>query len=100
MIEFKCPKCGAKPDEHGKGGQDKCRSYRDQCSGFICECEDDDGSENHGQSFEDICTTALCHHCGWHGKFPVKPKGLSPWEKKALDEGWVPPESRRKELGL
>jgi hypothetical protein len=29
---------------------------------------------------------------------PVRPKGLQPWEKKALDAGWTPPPSRAKEL--
>jgi hypothetical protein len=28
----------------------------------------------------------------------VKPKGLAPWEKKALDAGWTMPEARAKEL--
>jgi hypothetical protein len=103
-IEFKCPKCQAPPNDHGKGGPEKCndrhgRSQDSGCMGFICEC-DNDGSEGHGESFEDPCPSANCYHCGWGGTFPTKPKGLQAWEKKALDAGWTPPEARKKELGL
>jgi len=99
-IEFKCPKCGALPNEHGKGGGLKCNERRhESCMGFICDCNDDTG-ETHGESFEDPCPEANCYHCGWGGVFPVKPKGLQAWEKKALDAGWTMSETRKKELGL
>lgn len=103
-IEFKCPKCNAPPNEHGKGGTDKCKDLQGRrndsgCNGLLCEC-DDDGGEGHGESFENPCPEAHCYHCGWGGTFPVKPKGLQAWEKKALDAGWTPPEARKKELGL
>jgi hypothetical protein len=98
-IEFKCPKCQAPPNTHGKGGEEKCRYRGEGCMGFICEC-DSEGEEDHGESFANPCTEANCYHCGWGGTFPVKPKGLQAWEKKALEAGWVPPETRKKELEL
>ena len=98
-IEFKCPKCNALPNEHGKGGAEKCIDRHGSCMGFICDCSKDTG-ENHGESFEDSCPEANCYHCGWGGTFPIKPKGLQAWEKKALDAGWAMPDKRKKELGL
>jgi len=107
IITWACPKCGATPDEHGKGGRDSCEyldnvlsSGQKNCGGFICECDEDGSDDEHGTSFEHPCTNAVCYHCGWNGKFPKKPKGLHAWEKKALDAGWIPPEQRRKELGF
>ena len=107
VVKWECPKCGATPEKHGKGGHDKCQ-YLDgpmmggsrECGGFICECEYDCDDEDHGTNFGHPCGNAMCYHCGWSGIFPKKPKGLQAWEKKALDAGWVPPESRKKELGL
>jgi hypothetical protein len=102
MSEFKCPKCAAPPHKHGKGGAEKChdRHGGDDCEGLLCECEDDPRSEedDHGTSFSNPCHNAVCYHCSFVGTVPVKPKGLAPWEKKALDEGWTPPEARRREL--
>lgn len=100
-IKWACPKCGADANKHGKGGKEKCLDNRrdDECCGLLCEC-DGDTDEKHGSNFEDPCTNAFCHHCEWSGVFPVKPKGLLPFEKKALEAGWSPPKKRKKELGL
>ena len=102
---FKCPKCGATPNKHGKGECADRVSYREHsvCLGCICECAEDDNdseAEGHGESFENPCPNAVCAHCGWGGTLPVKPKGLQTWEKKALEAGWTPPANRKKELGL
>lgn len=90
-IKWECPKCSARPNHHGKGGASRCR-YTDgllkACNGFLCECEDD---EEHVGSYANPCPEANCYHCGWGGKFPTKPKGIQPWERKALDAGWMPP---------
>ena len=84
-IKFECPKCGATPNEHGKGD---CRNR--YCMGFVCEC-DGDTAETHGDSYSDPCPNANCDHCGWFGKFPKPPGKILPWEKKALEAGWTPP---------
>ncbi len=99
-VAWACPKCGADANVHGKGGDDKCQ-YGTQvdCPGFLCECDEDTG-EDHGNTFADPCTSANCYHCGWGGTFPIKPKGMQAWEKKALDAGWSMPEARKKELKL
>jgi hypothetical protein len=99
-IEFKCPKCGTTPEGCSGKTRQQCKdSMRgSSCGGFVCECEVD--TEEHGESFVDVCRDAHCYHCGWRGSFPVKPKGLQAWEKKALEAGWSPPEARAKELGL
>lgn len=105
MIEFKCPKCGAPPHQHGSGGDDKCIARASGgCEGLICDCDPEylpaSNDPDHGTSFANPCTEANCYHCGWGGTVPRKPKGLQAWEKKALDAGWSPPEARRSELGL
>lgn len=100
-VKWACPNCQASANEHGKGGAEKCKDSQPKyCQGFLCECNDDGENEDHGTSFAMPCTEAICHHCGWGGQFPVKPKGLQAWEKKALDAGWAPPAARKKELGL
>lgn len=104
-ITWACPKCEAQAGGHGQG---RCGSDSDPCDGFICQCDYDDiprptsmtEASDHGNNFTNICHNATCDHCGWEGSFPVKPKGLQAWEKKALEAGWVPPEKRKKELGL
>lgn len=101
-VPFKCLKCGAGPQKHGKG---KCLAGEGrECEGLICECEDYDNpltdAEDHGESFENKCASANCYHCGWGGTVPAKPKGAQKWEKQALDAGWTPPPGRAKELGL
>lgn len=97
-FEWKCPKCDAPPNKHGKGGREECAvRTSDGCMGFICECEEDTGKE-HGTTLSDPCQAANCYHCGWGGTFPVKPKGLQTWEKKALEAGWTPPAKRAAEL--
>jgi hypothetical protein len=99
-IKWECPKCHAQANAHGKGGRDECAGRGAlSCPGFICECEDE-GSEDHGTSFANQCPEARCYHCNWSGTFPAKPKGLLPWEKKALTAGWTMPAARAKELGL
>lgn len=69
--EWKCPKCGALADKHGKGGEAKCAtSIRSMgCSGFLCECSDEDGKD-HGLTTKDRCYNARCYHCDWQGVFP------------------------------
>lgn len=98
QFEWKCPKCGAPHDDHGKGECHDHFATESHCVGFVCECEVD--TEEHGQSLSDPCRAATCYHCGWKGTFPKAPKSLQVWERQALKAGWSPPESRRKELGL
>lgn len=70
MSKFKCPKCGAKPGEHGKGGPEACHeTSREQCQGVICECADE-GVKTHGEVASDPCPSANCYHCGWGGTLP------------------------------
>lgn len=94
---FCCPKCGATPNEHGKGD---CRNRRFECTGFLCECDFDEESDapDHGVSLSNPCSNAQCDHCGWSGTVPVNRSKLLAWEKKALDAGWTMPEARAKEL--
>jgi hypothetical protein len=99
-FKWACPKCGADANKHGKGGVEKCTdriSGTQQCLGFICECENDT-EDSHGTTVDDPCREANCYHCGWGGTFPVMPKGLQAWEKKALEAGWSPPAKRAEEL--
>ena len=84
--KFKCPQCGASPTHHGRG---ECQAPS-TCTGFLCECVDDIGPE-HGETLADRCPNASCGHCDWFGAFPLEPKGLQAWEKKALAAGWTPP---------
>jgi len=96
-FDWACPKCDADANEHGKG---MCLNFNsDDCSGFICDCSDDTG-QDHGTSFAKPCPEANCYHCGWGGTFPVKPKGLQAWEKKALEAGWSMPLTRKLKLKL
>ena len=96
-IKWACPKCGAPPNDHGKGGADACRDelsrHSRDCAGFLCECEDSFTAESHGESADDPCESAVCHHCGWEGTFPVPaidPKKLRGWKKTAWEAGWRP----------
>ncbi len=99
-VKWACPRCTAPANNHGKGGEEKCMNrHSGACSGFICDC-DEDTTKDHGVTFDDPCPQANCYHCGWGGEFPAKPTGLKPWEKKALEAGWVMPAQRMKELGL
>jgi hypothetical protein len=96
-VTWACPKCGAHPDTHGKGGYQACLSPQvrpgaDSCSGFLCECHDD--SPGHGESIDKQCLEARCYHCGWCGEFPQRPfttKDLPQWAKTAWAAGWRPP---------
>lgn len=103
-FEFKCPKCGASPHEHGRGGIEKCVNPIEHyaCEGLICDCDSRDfprsDEPDHGTTLENPCTEAHCYHCGWSGTHPKAPKGLQAWEKKALAAGWKMPETRQKEL--
>lgn len=97
---FRCPKCDAAPDVHGKG---RCASRSSECGGFLCECDDEFPESElveHGTVFSNPCTRANCYHCGWAGTVPVRPKGMQAWERKALEAGWTMPVARAKELGL
>jgi hypothetical protein len=104
MFKFECPKCGAKPHQHGKGGKDKCQydPYVQTCEGLICDCDmiqcPESEEPDHGTSLSNPCQEANCYHCGWGGTVPVAPKGLQAWEKKALAAGWQPPSDRLKEI--
>lgn len=99
-IEWFCPRCHAGPDEHGKGlCASVARRGGESCQGFLCEC-DGETTKEHGTTYADACPEATCHHCGWGGTFPKKPKGLQAWERKALDAGWAMPAARRREVGL
>lgn len=91
-VEWLCPKCGAAPNTHGKGGPSKCNDNSQLgCMGFLCECDDEEEDETHGTSFTSPCPQAHCYHCGWEGKFPPLPKKAKNWEKQALQAGWTPP---------
>lgn len=90
QTPWKCPKCGAGFDEHGKRPSEICDG-EGKCQGLICECKNDTVAGDHGETFENPCSDANCYHCGWGGSLPKKPEGLLPWEKKALDAGWRPP---------
>lgn len=97
-FEWKCPKCGARANKHGKG---KCAFGGDlDCPGFLCECSDEGEDKRHGETLQKQCEVANCYHCGWGGVFPQAPKSLASWEKKALEAGWQMPTARKKELGL
>lgn len=88
-VKWTCPRCGAPPNGHGKGGYDVCKSDDGaDCSGFLCGC----GFDECG-TYEVPCVEATCYHCGWKGAFPESPKKALPWEKKALAAGWTPPRS-------
>lgn len=65
MAKWACPRCGAEPNEHGKG---VCRSIVGACMGFICDCEVDT-DDDHGTE-KDPCLNAACYHCSWGGEFP------------------------------
>ena len=96
-VAWKCPRCGATYDDHGKGGYERCQYTEGRsgsCNGFLCECEGDGGA-THGK-YAAPCLTANCYHCGWGGTFPPPPKKALPWEKKALAAGWTPPKGWRK----
>ncbi len=99
-IEFACPKCGTTPNGCSGKAKQTCdsRSHGHACGGFICECGEE--GADHGYTFADVCRDTHCYHCGYRGSFPVKPKGLQAWEKKALEAGWSPTEARAKELGI
>lgn len=93
VFEWKCPKCGAPANDHGPGHADRCEYDRGgkDCVGFVCECENDTDDTTHGVTYADPCHNANCYCCGWGGTFPVPPVKMRPWEKKALEAGWVPP---------
>ena len=95
-VKWACPKCGAGPNRHGKGGASACAevglgfSSWTACHGFLCECTAET-EKNHGTSQDDPCSAAACYHCGWSGTFPLPPFQLKGWAKTAWDEGWRPP---------
>ena len=95
--KWACPKCGATTNVCGKRPTEMCTGKapsETDCSGLICECDQFETGALHGESHSDPCEEANCYHCGWGGRLPVKPKGLAPWEKKALEAGWKPPPDR------
>lgn len=104
-VEWKCPECGAEPNKHGSGGVAKCEDHHSAssgCGGFVCDCDCEYDAEDstHGVTFGDPCENARCFHCRWEGSFPVAPKKVAPWEKRALAAGWTPPPKRAAELGM
>jgi hypothetical protein len=91
-MNWACPRCGAKANEHGAGGAAKCKAGEQRkCQGFLCECGVDT-DDDHGESLATPCPNACCYHCGWYGTFPAPPRKAKTWEKKALLAGWTPPE--------
>ena len=94
-TKWQCPKCGATENQCGRG---VCKIHSPPCAGLLCECPNEEPSKEHGESFADRCTDAICYHCGWAGQMPPTPKGIAPWEKKALEAGWKPPPERAREL--
>ncbi len=101
LDRWKCPNCGAAPQEHGKGGAEACAErFHSDCIGFLCECDDPESFlEGHGESVARACKNAVCYHCGWgtngkkkEGTFPLPERKLEAWEKKAIAAGWIPPE--------
>lgn len=94
-VKWACPRCACEPGKHGKGGRAACLSGDQMCYGFVCECDDNGvegtDTEAHGQSLDDQCHWATCHHCGWAGVFPPAPFKLTGWAKKAWAAGWRPP---------
>lgn len=107
-VKWACPRCGADANEHGKGGEERCKqdarlrnAGASPCEGFLCLCDGDEaGASDHGENYANPCTEAHCYHCEWGGTFPAQPKGLEAWEKKALEAGWSMPDKRKKELKL
>lgn len=95
VTKWKCPKCGAAWNKHGKG---VCLQ-RGTCEGLVCECEEDEPSKLHGETAEDPCPEATCYHCGWGGMMPYTPeedmKSWPAWAKTAVENGWVPPKKWR-----
>lgn len=89
-MKWACPKCGAEPDKHGKGA---CcaASVGPCCDGFLCDCDDDGTTPDHGETHAHPCPSAKCYHCGWEGKFPRPSRNMKAWEKAALAAGWTPP---------
>ena len=62
-FKFECPKCGATPGVHGRGGDDKCTDG-DLCAGIICNCDLDTpgyDESDHGESHAHPCS-ARCYH--------------------------------------
>ena len=96
-FKWQCPKCGAEPHKHGRGGQAACLAEASECEGFICECEmteDYSSSElpDHGHVRSNPCENANCFHCGYGGAFPPPPpKSWPKWAQTALKEHWSPP---------
>ena len=69
-VKWACPRCGAEPSTHGKGGADACKSMGATCMGFICECDEDQLTSTHGEMKAEPCLNAVCYHCDWSGKMP------------------------------
>lgn len=93
LSKFACPKCGAEPHKHGKGGAYECGHRNGAgCDGIVCECDTPESEDSdHGQAHTNPCHNANCYHCGWGGRLPSLPRKAQAWEKKALAAGWTPP---------
>lgn len=93
-IEWACPRCKATHEHCNNVNVKRFGEHKTgySCSGFICECECEDPSPDHGTA-ANPCPTAVCHHCEWRGVFPPRPRKLLAWEKKAIDAGWTPPDN-------
>lgn len=79
-MNWKCPKCGATPDSHGKGKCEYTQGGSGSCYGFVCECDNDRCEATDS----DPCPAANCYHCGWGGTFPPPPIKLKGWAKTAV----------------
>jgi len=99
-FEFECPKCGATPGKHGKGGDGKCKAHghlyghSSTCGGIVCNCDFDApgyDEPDHGETHTLPCS-ARCYHRDWEGRLPQLPKKMQEWEKRALASGWTPPD--------
>ena len=105
-VKWACPKCGATPEGHGKGGAKVCHDDGrfggdSRCNGFLCNCLDSGEPEetvdasDHGHTQDNPCTNATCAHCNWFGTFPiplVDSKKLKGWKRQAWKAGWRPKE--------
>lgn len=94
-IPYACLRCKSKPNKHGtvpRYAKTEHGNRKDYCEGVLCQCPGDDVLETHGETFENPCLEAHCGCCGWGGRLPPLPKKMLPWERKALDAGWAPPD--------